>query len=85
MVKSKRDSSAQSQKRHKSRTDLERLFPKFISWPTPHLHPTLQGHLQLGGILAHLGITRELVEMQHFWSYPDLQNQMLQGRDAVIC
>lgn len=84
VVKSKRDSCAKLEEAQ-SRTDLERLFPKLISWPTPYLHPTLQGHLQLSGILAHLGITRELGEMQHLWSYPHLQNQMLQGRDAVIC
>lgn len=37
----------QGQKRYRSRIEQERLFLKFISWQTPCLQPTLQGHLQL--------------------------------------
>ena len=37
----------QGQKRYRSKIEQERLFPKFISWQTPCLQPTLQGHLQL--------------------------------------
>lgn len=50
-----------------------------------HLHPTPQGHLQLDGSLASLGITRELIGNAKLWLYPDGWNQKLWGWDAVIC